>query len=390
MENENFSNIPPFTNRGVVMTTGTENRGFMISEQQYILFDWIQGTIQAKDINVYEIFKKIFHVERADVLESPGGLFGYDTTYSYKNIKVFKCNYREDMGYHLYLTGGGCRDCEDLGLDYHDIFVKLLKLDFKFTRCDISIDDFSDKYFNLSMIQECVREGEVSSKFRNSIEFVKTDLASGLNNGYTIWFGSRSSDIQIVFYDKLKERESQNFIVSNSISSWVRLECRFRNSRAGEMINHYCSNSLENFKNIYKGIIFNYLKFVEYSPSDSVKSRWPVKKWWLDFLDHVSKIQFQSINIESSITKSRRWLLDSVSHTNFKVFLSELSDISADDSTSKFLFEFLKNGYKNITDKDMQEINYMRIRSGLLPLNRRDLESYIFTIKEVLISKSQI
>lgn len=378
MENEKFSNNPRFTNRGVVNTLGTKLRGFSINNSQYILIDWLQGTIKNYSLNVfnvYDIFSDIFHVKREDVITSAGGLYGYNYTYSYKNIKIMSCDYRDDMGYHIYIPGSGCRDIEDLQLDYQVLIQKLICLGCHFTRIDISIDNYSHNYFSLDDIKSCIAEGEVLSKFRNSIEFIKTDLASGANQGYTIWFGSRSSDIQIVFYDKMKERESQGYIVEKGITSWIRLECRFRNERAGEMAVHFSCSPLSEFKKYYKGIIFNYLKFVVYSPTDSCKSRWPVKSWWLSFLDNVEKIQFQSINVESSITKSRRWLVDSVSHTNLKVLLADLN-YSSDDQSVKLISDMLKSGFKFISDQDLQEINSYRLKSKLNPISRSDIENF--------------
>lgn len=366
------------------MTTGTKIRGIDIKNNQYILFDWIQGTTHNCQFSVYDLFAQIFKIASINVIESAGGLFGYDTTYSYKNIKIFECSYREDMGFHLYLTGAGCRDLEDLGLDYWYVFTKLIDLGFSFTRVDISIDDYGESY-SLDQVTSCIREGEVSSKFKNSIEFVKTNLNSGDNEGYTIWFGSRSSDIQIVFYDKLKERESQSYIVDNDITSWNRLECRFRNKRAVEMIHHFCSNSFQAFKEIYKGVILNYIRFVDFSPTDSVKSRWKTKKWWSEFLDNVDKMPLQKINVESSIIKSKNFMLDYMSHTEFKVFLSEIPDLTSDDISSDYIYNMLKRGFKLITEQDIQFINEHRLKSKLEPLERADIESLIRSIREVSV-----
>lgn len=391
MENENFSIEPPLTNRGVVNTSGTEILGLSLMNQQYLLVDWIQGTVQNIDdnpFNVYKLFKDVFDIDRENVLESAGGLFGYNTTYAYKSIKIMSCSYRNDMGYHIYIPGSGCRDIEDLNLDYAEIFQKLLVLGCKFTRVDISIDDYSGKYLDLNLIQSCIQNNEVLSKFRNSTEFIKTNLSDSSNEGYTIWFGSRASNIQIVFYDKLKERQSQNFIVSNNIKSWVRLECRFRSKFAQDIVTRFSCSTLSLFKKYYKGIIFNYIRFVHKSYTETNKSRWVIQKWWLDFLDHVEKIQFQSINVESSISRSRDWLIHSVSHTNLKVLLSEY-DLSADDYSCKLIYEMLKTGSKFITDRDIQLINESRYKSGLDLITRESFEAFIRETKDIILKSSK-
>lgn len=382
MKNEKFFIEPPVTNRGVVNTTGTKKRGKKISNQQYLLFDWIQATTHVDGISAYDIFNKVFKISTATVVASAGGLFGYDTTYSYRNIKVMTCSYREDMGFHVYCTGSACRDIEDLQLDYHDLFKSMLELGFNFTRVDISVDDFSGSY-SLYDIADSIHNGLVVSKFRSSTEFIKTKLDDNTNSGYTIWFGSRASDFQIVFYDKLKERETQGIIIDDNIESWNRLECRFRNKRANEIIDYYVYQ-LNSFKSIYKGIIRNYINFVYYNAEDSNKARWKTQKWWNIFIENVEKVQFQSINVESSITRSKNYLIDSMSHTQLKVFLGEL-DLTIPEPDIDFFHTMVKHGYKLLTDNEIQLINYHRLSRGLDPLDRRSIESLIRDIKEICI-----
>ena len=71
---------------------------------------------------------------------------------------------------------------------------------------DVSIDNFTNKYYSLNRVVKCIKNHEVVSRFRSCIQFAKEDLDSLENIGHTVWFGSRSSDVQFVFYDKLKER----------------------------------------------------------------------------------------------------------------------------------------------------------------------------------------
>lgn len=384
MKNQEFFIEPPITNRGVVNTIGTKNRGKKISDQQYLLFDWIQATTLEDHITAYDIFNKVFKISTISVIESAGGLFGYDTTYSYRNIKVMTCSYRNDMGYHVYCTGSACRDIEDLQLDYHDLFKSMLDLGFKFTRIDVSVDDFSGSY-SLFDIADSIHNGEIVSKFRSSTEFIKTKLDDNTNSGYTIWFGSRASDFQIVFYDKLKERETQGIIIVDSIDSWNRLECRFRNKRANEIIDAYVYQ-LNSFKSIYKGIIKNYINFVQYNAEDSNKSRWKTQEWWNSFLENVEKVQFQSINVESSITRSKNYLIESMGHTQLKVFLAEL-DLTIREGDIDFFLLMIKQGFKLLSDQDIQLINYHRLRLGLDPLDRKSIESLLRDIKEICIKK---
>lgn len=389
MEHKNFGT--PTTNRGVQNTTGPNVRGFFKTENQYILIDWIQCTIMNYTDTVFSLFRYLFNIAPQLIIKEPCHLFGYDTSYSFKNIKILIAEYREregmnSMGIHLYVTGTGCRDIEDLNISYFDLFDKLRKLGASFTRLDVSIDSYDDRFYTMNRIQTCIKNGEVRTRFKNSIEFVKTKLDNGENNGLTIWFGSRASNVQIVFYDKLKERQSQNYIISNDIDYWTRLECRFRNEHATEVIQNFLKQS--NFNDYLKGIITYNLDFVIFNPSDKNKSRWQQYSWWSDFIGSINRIKFQTVNVEKSITKSRRWINESVSRTNFKVFLSEIKDISVDSISSDFIFDVLTNGAKRLEDSDLQMINDYRVKHNLKPIERAEIEDLIRDIKDVIIERN--
>lgn len=386
------SDEAPVTNRGVV-NTGPQylsQKSFEL-KKQYLLVDWIQATVMNPDINIFNLFRDLFGDVPVDV--EPEHLFGYDTCYYFKNIKILVAEYRKrenlsDMGYHIYISGSGCRDIEDLCIDYVDLFKKLVSYGAKFTRVDISIDDFTNEYYDLSMIKECIKNGEVVSRFKTSIEFTKKSLLDSSEKGYTVWFGSRASNIQIVFYDKLKERESQHYIVENDIKFWTRLECRFRNEYAQNIISNFVLTTT--FNEYFLGVIRNYISFREKSVIDSNKSRWREKDWWSNYLGSIPRIAFQRVNVENSITKSRRWLNDSVSRTNFMVFLSDVSDISSDEITSSFIFEMFKSGSKKITRKDLQYINDYRVKRGLQPFTLDSIRDFIIHIEDFIIDRKNV
>ena len=236
---DKFLYTAPVTNRGVVNTYKSE---------LFLLFDWVQATFFAdkEKFTIYDIFFYLFGVDTSDLLlneKSPH--FGYSDCYSYRDICIMVSD-REDMGYHLYMTGSACRDFEELGLDYKDLFKKLYKLNVHFTRVDVSVDDFTGKYFPFDQIKKCIKNRSVITKFRTSTEFVKTNLKDIDNIGYTIWFGTRASDIQYVFYDKLKERiyNANCEIIQDNLKCWNRFEMRYRNQYADTIICNYvyCSD----------------------------------------------------------------------------------------------------------------------------------------------------
>ena len=240
----------------------------------------------------------MFGVDVSDVLRDEKSVhFGYSHCYSYRDICIMVSE-REDMGYHLYMTGSACRDFEELGLHYKDLFKKLYKLNVHFTRVDVSIDDFTGDYFPFDKIKQCVIDRSVISKFRTSIEFVKTNLTDIDNIGYTIWFGTRASDIQYVFYDKLKERiyNANCEIIQDNLKAWNRFEMRYRNNYADNIILNYVNCS--DFRDYIFGLINNYISFRIVNKNDSNKRRWKYQPWWYCFVGSYEKIQFQKVPVE--------------------------------------------------------------------------------------------
>lgn len=377
-DNKNCHWTPP-TNRGVVMTYRSD---------VYLLFDWLQGTffLKKNSNNIYDVFFELFGVDMSDVLvneKSPH--FGYDTCYSYRNICIFAGS-REDMGYHLYMTGSACRDFEELGLQYDMLFRQLSAYNIHYTRIDLSFDDFTGKYFPLKKIKKCILNNCVIGKFRSSIQFLKTDLKSVDDIGHTIWFGSRSSDIQFVFYDKLKERiYNANCEIDPNVTAWNRFEMRFKNIYADTIVVNYLFNS--DFISYVYGLINNYISF-RVRGTDSVRSRWKLCSWWSSFLNTDRKVKFQSRPVEYDITKKRNWLMHSCSFSAFITMLSDIKDLSADHMLSSFLYDFLKKGSSFISDLDLQKLNQYRIKNNLVPVSRVELDDFIKTIKDVIISKN--
>lgn len=376
----------PDTNRGAVNTLDSVNL------TQRLLVDWCQFSIffddeeEADFIKVrsyaYLLFYKLFGIEKEQLFFSNSGINGYTSSISYKNIYAYFRGDMPYMGINFKLSGTACRDYEELELTWQDLFNKINTYPHNYNRIDIAIDDFTGDYFTIEKLQKFIKEGRVSSKFKSSLDIIKRNISDGTTLGNTLQFGSKASRVQITFYNKMLERQSQNYIISNNIDFWIRTELRFRAERAEEISNQLINNT--NFSSFIKGILGNYISFLN-PGKDSNKSRWSISPFWNSFLDNMSKIQLSNINIEPSISKKRKWLEKSISHSNLMVILSDIDSIDNSMITSNFIKNMLTDGYKRITDKDLHLINEYRLKNKLNRITMDQLQDLINDVKNVLI-----
>lgn len=373
---------------------------------QYILIDWFQVTIFYSEhlyknsndkefinpltlnrLSAMKIFKDFFNINESDVIHESRGINGYTDCYSYKAIEIYTCSYDfEHMGINIKLTGTGCRDFEKLGLSWNELFKTLFKYVFNVNRIDVAIDDYSNQFYTIPKLKKYVERGLVRSKFKADYEIRRLSLEDGSTIGEQIQFGSRASQLEITFYNKLLERTYNQFIIENNIKSWVRCELRFRGTRAYELLTKM--NNGADLNMLAKGVLSNYINFLVKSPTDSNKARWRVVEWWNQFLEGFDKLSLTKRNPENDITKKKQWLYDQVAKTNLTVFASELDNFELDNQSSDYLKNFLLKGFNNFSDKDIEKINSYRIDHGMVPITKNQLHDYLYSLKDLLLLKN--
>lgn len=421
---ENNSLETPVTNRGVTHTIDNSKvfdfKWEINKLGQYILFDWFQFTIPIKKgddfkffevatlfnpkvdktysfaigevnrfkIMVYQLFLSLFHIDTKDLFFEEKGINGYSHCISYDNIRMYFNPSQPLMGINVLMSGQGCRDFDILGLDYKELVKKVNDLGGKYNRVDIAIDDFSNKYFTLRKLKDYINSGLVISKFRTYFHMRKGIIENNVILGDTLQFGSRASLVQITFYDKLQERKNNNYIVRDDIKYWVRTELRFRNEKVSELFEYYLnSTSLNQF---VKGVLGEYMRFLKKNESDDNKWRWETAQWWTDYLENMDKIRFVPATLETSISRKKNWLLDSTSKSAIMCLIADSPNLSVDDRTTDYLYQYFKLGFEKIKDKDLQSINTYRISKGDLPIEREQMEDFVRDIKDQIIAMEEI
>lgn len=380
------------------------NKGESPNCKPTLLVDWFQFTlldIKSNDLMprfggntqfgsfdnmIPYLFKELFNVHMSDIVKENSRLNGYDRKYSYRGIEMYLNTTREDMGINVKLSGSACRDFEELGLDWIELIKKISKYECNYNRIDIAIDCYDDKYFDLEKLKSYIVSGLVVSKFKNTLELCKRDLKSGSITGNTLQFGSKASQVEITFYDKLLERQSQNYIVENSITFWTRTELRFRHERAFEIAQLLLNKEDERDLALHiKAILLHYIEFKTKKSDVSRVYNRPTAQFWSDFTENVESLKLATITPERSITRKKAWLLRSTSKSLAQVLLSELDVIGKDNLVlSNFIDKMLEKGFKDLTDKDLELVN----NNSKYKFDRTDINALYDSCLELLHSKT--
>lgn len=252
-----------------------------MNTENKILFDWLTFTVVSDDFGADDALD--FLGLKGYPFQRIYGMHGYKDRYYLNGINVYY-NGRDDMGVCVEMSGSGCRFFEENGKG--DI-LSIIEFIFEnpnmchISRLDIAYDDFY-KLLDLDLICDDVRNGNWVSRFRKITveqEFSKKQK----NDGTTIYFGSKKSDILFRLYDKRAERGRDD------IEHWARFEIQLRDERAecfAQML--YCGNDINE---LFRGVVYNYLRFVRPSDSDTNISRAPMTDYWETFLQSVSAVR---------------------------------------------------------------------------------------------------
>lgn len=290
--------LPPYTNRGVENTVQNGLRACV---------DWLQVTF--KSVRSPEEITQVLGLDFNDFTHFETGKYGYTYHYRFGHIAIYYSYEIDNL--HLEISGQGCREYEEFGkYDWITLLGLILMLDVNITRLDYAIDDFKG-YFTFEQIIKKVKKGHVRSRFRKARVLEDIELNDGSTVGTTVYFGSPKSDILVRFYDKLHERLSAGKEIHDGIEVWNRIEVQMRDDRAKIA----AFELVENFESIgttVQGILRNYILFCDPKDNDSNKSRWPISKFWLKFLDNVAPLKLSKVAPDMTLERVKGWFEHSV------------------------------------------------------------------------------
>lgn len=310
---------PPYS------STGAENTGRLVA-----LLDWFAFTIPVIDpLKACELLDILVD----EFIKMPKGGNGYLSQVKCGDITILSGGTVE-MGCHVVLSGKGCRQYEArFGNVWPELIKKIIDQGGHFARIDVALDDY-DNRLSLAQIKEKVDKREVISKFTKFRKNEEVDLTTPAyeNEGNTVYFGSKLSLFLIRFYDKAKEQKVDY--------PWTRVEIVCRNSRAELLAIAIINGKI--LSEITAGVLKNYLKFIDAS-DDTNKSRWPVSKWWADFIGDVEKMKLTIKKEEITIQEKKDHLT--------KQYAPTLALISKFDGNDDFYNVLLRNGKQRLKQR---------------------------------------
>ena len=198
------------------------------------------------------------------------------------------------MGIWCEMSGQGCRTFETLTTlqnGWEDLFASIREQHFNVTRLDVAYDDHSGMLDIDEIIQDTRNKEYVSkSDYWEIIESSK---------GQSLQFGSPQSDTLIRIYDKARERSCAEG------EHWIRCELQLRRDRAIA----FMELELPIGKG-FCGVVINYLRFVEPDPLDSNRWRWPIKRYWGEFLAYADAVQiYRAPGMEYNFDRCERYVI---------------------------------------------------------------------------------
>jgi hypothetical protein len=224
---------------------------------------------------------KLLGMERCGWDELGHGRNGYRKGLYFASISILYDG-NPGMGTCLDMSGQGCRSFEEYGTGDFDGLFRLFQQGegYHVTRLDVAFDDHS----GILDIQQLFRDSnnqdggqQFVSKFRKSR--IEKEFKDG-RPGITVYHGSKKSAVLIRIYDRAAEQDLPED------QHWVRVELQLRDERAEA----FCFDPAP-IGVLFRGVLVNYVRYVDDPGTDSNRWRWPMKDYWENLIEQVGRIR---------------------------------------------------------------------------------------------------
>lgn len=270
--------------------------------ENVILFDWL--TVSCKEEDPW-YWVSLLHMEEAGWSSMEKGRHGYRNGLYFGSISIYYDG-NPGMGICLDMSGQGCRSFEEYGSgDFVGLFQLFLQDNkFHITRLDVAFDDHT----GILNIRQLFRDSD-EQKQDEGQHFVSRfrvwDIHKKFRNGRpgaSVVHGSEQSDVLIRIYDKAAERGLPD------TQHWIRVELQLRRERATQFA---AAASSYPIGELFRGVLVNYVRYVDDPGTDSNRWRWPMKPYWADLIDRVGRISlFVKPGVEYNIRQLDHYVFD--------------------------------------------------------------------------------
>ena len=243
-----------------------------VSQENLILFDWLTFTSHCDSP---ETIMQLLGLKDVPWQRMDKGRNGYKGRYSFENISILYDG-AENMGVCVDLTGTGCRAFETYSTINWTELMQILFYnsgDYNVTRLDMAFDDHTG-ILDIDVLRDDTDDHMYVSRSRTW----KVEYGS---SGTTIYHGSPKSDMYIRIYDKAAERDLENV-------HWIRVEMQMRDEIAAGFIDGLMIHPVGDQ---FRGVLHNYLRYVQDPGVDTNMSRWPMTKYWSDLIQGIAQIR---------------------------------------------------------------------------------------------------
>lgn len=284
--------------------------------------DWLAFTV-SNEIDVFEEENSFIDFRVLNDLgykldefeEVPGKYFynsglslgNYVNVYYNDNEKIKHANSSSTRNY--VWTGQGCIDLyERVQGDLLKVFQLLKSVKANVTRIDLALDDFEGVLDFKKIVTKLEKSEYRSSK--KSYNIVKSADVTGKILGETIYIGnprntSSKGGYYCRMYDKLAQYVSKNQIPPDDVEIWQRYEISYSKKKAAAVSEMLINGFGVDY--VFKTTMRDIIEFLD-KKKDKNKSRWPVCKWWNDFLEIDDKISFDNHERDVMLADLLAWL----------------------------------------------------------------------------------
>jgi phage replication initiation protein len=280
--------------------------------------------VRFKSHDVEEVIRKVLRMKPEEFGIEDHGFYRYSQTWYYSAINVYVHPENEDMGILIELTGQGCRQfevfLEKQGRTWVNFFNQIYRsdlfdreIDVKVTRLDIAIDEKiqdGKENYNLLELHERYKQGLVEMKFQREqlIDGSKYSRKDGISqDGVSIYFGSRQSQMFFNFYEKdyeLAQKEGISLEESRKLFGVKnRYEIRLADEKAEQVLQYIRGGY--NLGQIAKRLIDTSIQV--YSPQEDTYTRMPDMNW-RKLIESMEPLKLSVSPQKPDFRKTMRWL----------------------------------------------------------------------------------